>query len=84
MRPPPAVGVDDDLASGEAGVALGTADDELPRGVEVDVAVVAVVDGEGALTVLKCDGFMRSGLVEGEVGDICVCVSQNVQSRLIW
>ncbi|GJD75898.1 hypothetical protein CFIICLFH_4144 [Methylobacterium goesingense] len=30
-----AVGVDDDLAAGEAGIAVGTADDELARGVHV-------------------------------------------------
>jgi hypothetical protein len=43
--PPPcgagaAIGVDDDLAAGQAGVAIGTADDELAGRVDVPVAIV--------------------------------------------
>ncbi len=56
---PSAVGVDDDLASGESGVSLGTADDEFPRWIQVDVTGVSVVDGERALSVLEGDGFER-------------------------
>mmetsp|Transcript_48965 Transcript_48965/g.137069 ORF Transcript_48965/g.137069 Transcript_48965/m.137069 type:complete len:297 (-) Transcript_48965:132-1022(-) len=40
MSPPTAIGVDDDLAASEAGVALGAADDELPRRVDVEVRVL--------------------------------------------
>ncbi len=35
MRGGPAIGVDDDLAAGEAGIAIGTADDELAGRVDV-------------------------------------------------
>mmetsp|Transcript_8932 Transcript_8932/g.20778 ORF Transcript_8932/g.20778 Transcript_8932/m.20778 type:complete len:484 (+) Transcript_8932:815-2266(+) len=56
---PSAVGVDDDLAAGEAGVSLRPADDELARGVEVDVARGAVVEGQGRLPVLEHDGLER-------------------------
>merc|ERR1719456_2043185 len=41
VRTPPTVGVDDDLAPGDTGVALRTADDELARRVEVEIRVVA-------------------------------------------
>ena len=40
-----AIGVDDDLAAGETGVAMGTADDELPRGIDM-VCNVVVEEGE--------------------------------------
>merc|ERR1719333_201132 len=42
VRTPPTVGVDDDLAPGDTGVALRTADDELARRVDVEMRVVAV------------------------------------------
>jgi hypothetical protein len=41
VRTPSTVGVDDDLAPGDTGVALRTADDELARRVEVEIRVVA-------------------------------------------
>ena len=47
---PPAVGVDDDLAAGETGVAVGATDDEPPGGVEVvDGLVVDVLRGNDGL-----------------------------------
>lgn len=45
MRAPAAVGVDDDLAPGEAGVAVGAADDETARGVQVVNGVIVEVLG---------------------------------------
>ena len=50
---PAAVGVDDDLAAGEAGIALRAADDELARRVDVQVAGLAVVDREADLPFLS-------------------------------
>mmetsp|Transcript_70359 Transcript_70359/g.159743 ORF Transcript_70359/g.159743 Transcript_70359/m.159743 type:complete len:201 (-) Transcript_70359:405-1007(-) len=41
MRAPAAVCVNDDFAAGEASIALGPANDELPRGVDVQVREVA-------------------------------------------
>ncbi|GFO81712.1 MAG: hypothetical protein A49_13390 [Methyloceanibacter sp.] len=43
--PPPwgrraAIGIDDDLAAGEAGVAIGAADDETPRRIDVELGLV--------------------------------------------
>ncbi|BAS71861.1 Os01g0323775, partial [Oryza sativa Japonica Group] len=50
VRAPSAVGVDDDLAAGEAGVAVGPADDEAARGVEVeDGLLVEVLVGDDRL-----------------------------------
>ena len=57
MGAPSAVCVDDDLAAGEAGVSLGSADDELSGGVDVEVAGGLVVDGEGGVAGLELDGF---------------------------
>ena len=54
---PATVGVDDDLAAGEAGVTLRSADDELATGVDVEVAGGLVVDGEGGLAGLELDGL---------------------------
>lgn len=36
-----AIGVDDDLAAGQAGIAIGTADDELARRVDIPLAIVS-------------------------------------------
>ena len=41
MRTPSAVGIDDDLAAREARIAVGSADDELARGIHVQHVVVA-------------------------------------------
>ncbi|URD93002.1 hypothetical protein MUK42_28113 [Musa troglodytarum] len=50
VRAPAAVGVDDDLAAGEPGVAVGAADDEPARGVEVeDGLLVEVLLGDDGL-----------------------------------
>ena len=43
MRAPPAVGVDDDLAAGEACVAHGATDDEVSTGVDVVLGVLVKV-----------------------------------------
>ena len=66
VRAPAAVRVDDDLAAREAGVALRAANDELARGVDVQVARVAVLDGRGRLAVLERD------LVERRHDDLVV------------
>ena len=55
-----AVGVDDDLAAGEAGVAVGAADDELPGGVHMQDEAVDEARGllrEGGLQARDEDGL---------------------------
>mmetsp|Transcript_88806 Transcript_88806/g.197346 ORF Transcript_88806/g.197346 Transcript_88806/m.197346 type:complete len:274 (+) Transcript_88806:692-1513(+) len=54
MCAPTPVCVNDDLTAGEPGVALGTADDELSRGVDVEVCEVAI-EGEGGLAIFQDD-----------------------------
>ena len=49
MRGRATIGVDDDLAAGEAGVAIGTADDEFARRVDVpDGVLVDPASGSGS------------------------------------
>ncbi len=56
MGTPATVGVDDDLAAGETGVTLGTADDEASRGLDVvDGVVVEQVGGDDLLDDLLHD-----------------------------
>eukprot|EP00962_Isochrysis_galbana_P005563 scaffold1503_cov120-Isochrysis_galbana.AAC.12 len=57
VRAPATVRIDDDLAAGEARVALRASDDELARRVDVQVARLAVVDRQGRLAVLQLDGL---------------------------
>mmetsp|Transcript_24426 Transcript_24426/g.58520 ORF Transcript_24426/g.58520 Transcript_24426/m.58520 type:complete len:497 (+) Transcript_24426:101-1591(+) len=59
VRAPAAVGINDDLAAGQAGVALRAADDELARRVDVQVARLAVVQRGGGLAVLQLDRVER-------------------------
>ena len=54
---PTAVGVNDDLTAGEAGISLRSTDDELATGVDVEVAGGLVVDGEGGLAGLELDAL---------------------------
>mmetsp|Transcript_24541 Transcript_24541/g.52088 ORF Transcript_24541/g.52088 Transcript_24541/m.52088 type:complete len:274 (-) Transcript_24541:168-989(-) len=54
MRTPAPIGVNDDLAAGEPSVALGTADDKLSRGIDVEVREVAI-EGQGGLAILQDD-----------------------------
>mmetsp|Transcript_18826 Transcript_18826/g.56867 ORF Transcript_18826/g.56867 Transcript_18826/m.56867 type:complete len:327 (+) Transcript_18826:548-1528(+) len=60
MGAPAAVGVNDDLAAGEASVTLRAANDELARRVNVEVARLTIVDGESGIAVLQLDGVERS------------------------
>jgi len=63
---PSSVGVNDDLTSGEAGISLGSSNDEFSRGVDVEVAGFTIVDGKGGFTGLELDAF------EGGLDDILV------------
>mmetsp|Transcript_27028 Transcript_27028/g.49183 ORF Transcript_27028/g.49183 Transcript_27028/m.49183 type:complete len:285 (-) Transcript_27028:102-956(-) len=60
MGTPSSVGVNDDLASSQAGISLRSTDDELSRWVDVEVASGTVVDAHGRLTGLELDG-LQSG-----------------------
>jgi hypothetical protein len=63
------VGVDDDLAAREPGVAVGTADHEPPRGVEVeDGVLVEVLGGDHRLNDVLLE-VLRDLLV-GDVGAV--------------
>ena len=65
---PATVGVDDDLAAGEAGVTLGTTDGEAAGGVQpVDGLVVDHVGGEGGL-----DDLLHEVGLDLVVGDLLV------------
>ena len=55
VRTPAAIGIDDDLATGKAGVSLRTANDELARGIDVQVTRGTLIDGERWLPVLQFD-----------------------------
>lgn len=60
------VGVDDNLASSDTGITLGTTDDELARGLEVVLGVgIEVLGGDDLL-----DDLLLEGLAEGLVVDI--------------
>jgi len=58
-----AVGIDDDLAPGDAGVAHGSADDEAPGGVDVDlVAAVEQLSGDGGVDDVLDDALGDVGV----------------------
>ena len=57
MSSPSSVGVNDNLTSGETGISLGSTNDEFSRGVQVDVAVITIVERKGRLSVLERDRF---------------------------
>mmetsp|Transcript_59826 Transcript_59826/g.96735 ORF Transcript_59826/g.96735 Transcript_59826/m.96735 type:complete len:470 (-) Transcript_59826:87-1496(-) len=61
MRTPATIGVDDDFPSGKTSISLRTTDDELPRGVDVNVAGCLVEDADGGLAVLQRD-ILQCGL----------------------
>ena len=63
-----AVGVDDDLAAGETGVAHGAADDEAARGVHVDLAVVGERHPFGLEH--RADDRLDNGLAQGVLLDV--------------
>mmetsp|Transcript_3730 Transcript_3730/g.4458 ORF Transcript_3730/g.4458 Transcript_3730/m.4458 type:complete len:271 (-) Transcript_3730:352-1164(-) len=54
---PSTVGINDNLTSGKTGISLGSTNDELSRGVDVEVASGLVVDGKSRFTRLEGDGF---------------------------
>ena len=63
---PTSVGVDDDLAAGEAGVTVGSADDEAAGGVDVvDGLLIEVLGGDDGL-----DDVLHDVLVNLLVGDV--------------
>jgi len=78
---PSAVGINDDLTSGEAGISLGSSDDELSGGVQVYVALLAFVDGIGGLSVLEGDGLQ--GLDNDVVVDEVVHVDHGGDDLLL-
>mmetsp|Transcript_5690 Transcript_5690/g.13178 ORF Transcript_5690/g.13178 Transcript_5690/m.13178 type:complete len:398 (-) Transcript_5690:344-1537(-) len=59
MRSPTAVRIDNDLAAGQACVALWATDDELSRRINVQVARVAAVDRESRRSALELDLLER-------------------------
>ncbi len=63
-----AVGVHDDLAAGETGVAHGAADDEAARGVHVDLAVVGERHPFGLEH--RADDRLDDGLAQGVLLDV--------------
>ena len=63
---PSSVGINDDLTSGKTGISLGSSNDELSRGVDVEVAGGAVVDGESGFSGLELDAL------EGGNNDVLV------------
>ena len=63
VRAPAAVGVDDDLAAGEAGIAVGAADGEAAGGVEVE-------DGVGVEE--RRGNHLLDHLLHGVLGDLLV------------
>jgi len=66
---PAAVGVDDDLAAGQAGVAVGAADDESAGGVDVvDGVVVEVLGGDHGLDDMLHE--VGADLLVGHVGGV--------------
>mmetsp|Transcript_26376 Transcript_26376/g.57789 ORF Transcript_26376/g.57789 Transcript_26376/m.57789 type:complete len:485 (+) Transcript_26376:43-1497(+) len=58
---PSTVGINDDLTSGKSGISLRSSNDEFTRGVDVEVAGGAVIDGKGAFSALELDR-LESGL----------------------
>lgn len=52
MGGPTTVGIDDDLSTGEAGVSLGTTDDERARGVDDDLGILEELSGANLLNDL--------------------------------
>mmetsp|Transcript_7007 Transcript_7007/g.10329 ORF Transcript_7007/g.10329 Transcript_7007/m.10329 type:complete len:321 (-) Transcript_7007:6-968(-) len=57
MCSPSTVGINDNLTSGKAGISLGSSNNELSRGVQVNMTVITAVDGKSSLSVLKGDRF---------------------------
>mmetsp|Transcript_20892 Transcript_20892/g.35922 ORF Transcript_20892/g.35922 Transcript_20892/m.35922 type:complete len:345 (-) Transcript_20892:24-1058(-) len=57
MSSPSSICVNDDLASSKASISLGSTNDELSRGVQVDVAIIPVVKRQCTLSILQSDGF---------------------------
>lgn len=60
-----AVGVDDDLAAGQAAVTLGAAHDEAARGVDQVLGVLQPLGGQHGLDDFLDDGFGEAGLHPG-------------------
>mmetsp|Transcript_18288 Transcript_18288/g.25771 ORF Transcript_18288/g.25771 Transcript_18288/m.25771 type:complete len:271 (+) Transcript_18288:367-1179(+) len=54
---PSTVGINDNLTSGKTGISLGSTNDELSRGVDVEVAGFLVVDGKSTFSILEGDRF---------------------------
>merc|ERR1712151_242834 len=80
VRTPAAIGVDDDLAASEAGVALRTTDDELSRRIDVEVGVVAI-EAERRCPALELD--LRKGGLDHLLHDCLVHVLHAWSSHLL-
>ena len=65
MGTPTTVGVDDDLTTRDTGVAVGTTDDELARGIHVELHVIAE-------EFLQAGGQLFPHPWDKDIADICL------------
>ena len=66
-----AVGIDDDLAAGQAGVAHGTADNETAGGIDVDLGVLVEHIGRND----GLDDFFDDGVLQDFGASRCRCAA---------